>query len=99
LYGKLRDWLQAGGAIEDNSLLSEDLSAADYLFNQQGRLLLEAKDSIRSRLGRSPDRADALALTFAVVPAVVMPGDMQSAREMATRRRTYDPYSRLTAMA
>ncbi len=74
LNGKLRDWLP-GGAIEDNSELAEDIAAADYGFNRQGQIQLEAKDSIRARLGRSPDRSDALALTFAVEPAVAVPFD------------------------
>jgi hypothetical protein len=91
LYGKLRDWMQAGGAIEDNSDLAEDISAADYLFNSAGKLQLEAKDGIRARLGRSPDRSDALALTFAVEPVVSLPGDFKD--DQSSKRRNYDPFA------
>ena len=31
-----------------------------------GKIQLEAKDDIRTRLGRSPDRADAVTMAFAV---------------------------------
>ena len=34
-------------------------------YDSRGRLQLEEKDEIKKRLGRSPDLADALALTFA----------------------------------
>ena len=34
-------------------------------YDSRGRLQLEEKDEIKRRLGRSPDMADALALTFA----------------------------------
>lgn len=46
--------------------LVEELTAIGYAFNSQGRIIVEAKDTIRSRLGRSPDLGDALALTFAM---------------------------------
>jgi hypothetical protein len=34
---------------------------------KNGKILIEPKDDIKARLGRSPDHADALALTFAMV--------------------------------
>ena len=36
-----------------------------FKYDNKGRLQLEEKDEIKKRLGRSPDKADALALTFA----------------------------------
>lgn len=96
LYGRMKDWLQSGGAIEDHEELAEDLTAADYLFTPKGLLQLEAKDSIRVRLGRSPDRADALAMTFAVEPAMMLNSreqifmDEYLARKRA-ERDNYDP--------
>lgn len=108
LYGKLKAWLP-GGAIERTPELAEDIAAADFGFNRQGQILLEAKDSIRSRLGRSPDRSDALALTFAVEPAIVMPGDdwmqdgQRKAEELYLRtgrlppgHDEHNPYTRLS---
>jgi hypothetical protein len=35
-----------------------------YNFDANGRVLIEAKDDARKRLGRSPDRADALVLAL-----------------------------------
>lgn len=34
------------------------------MFTQDGRIQIEGKDECRKRLGRSPDRADAVALAF-----------------------------------
>jgi hypothetical protein len=45
--------------------LKTDLATPTYSFNAAGKLVLEAKDAIKSRGLRSTDIADALALTFA----------------------------------
>jgi hypothetical protein len=41
------------------------MAAVTYSYDGQSRLKLESKEVIRERVGFSPDRADALALTFA----------------------------------
>ena len=70
MWRAVRDWLAAGGAIPNDAALKADLSTPRYEFDAAGRLKLESKDEIKARLGRSPDTADALALTFyAPVPA------------------------------
>ena len=53
-------------SLPDVPGLAEDLSAPLKMFDSLGRLQLEAKPDIKKRLGRSPDLADAFALTFAV---------------------------------
>lgn len=65
MYFKCRDWLEAGGAIGQDTDLKTELSAAEYRFTGNGRIILEGKDKIKERMGKSPDLADALALTFA----------------------------------
>ena len=49
---------------QDDELFS-DLCSVNKKFDRRGRLMLEEKDEVKKRLGRSPDKADALALTFA----------------------------------
>jgi phage terminase large subunit-like protein len=49
--------------LDDEDLIA-DLSAITYEFDQRGRIKLESKDDVRKRLGRSPDRADAVALAL-----------------------------------
>lgn len=75
MWAGLRDWLRAGGSIPDDPALKSDLSTPVYGFDAAGRMLLESKDKIKERLGRSPDLADALALTFAAPVAATLPGN------------------------
>ena len=82
MYFKCRDWLQAGGAIPQNADLKTELSAVEYRFTGNGRIILEAKDKIKERMGRSPDLADALALTFAYPVRLADNSKYRQARRM-----------------
>ena len=64
MWAEMKQWLTEGGALpEDPSLLTE-LVSRTYKFGAGGIIELEPKDKLKERF-RSPDRADALALTFA----------------------------------
>lgn len=65
IWGSLRAWLSSGGAIEDDDTLAEQLVGPTYGFNQRDEIQLERKEDLKRRGVPSPDRADALALTFA----------------------------------
>ena len=65
MYFKCRDWLQSGGAIPQNAELKTELSTIEYKFNPTGRIILEPKDKLKERTGKSPDLADGFVLTFA----------------------------------
>lgn len=67
MWDEIRHWLELKPAVqlpEDNELL-EDLTSINKKYDRRGRLRLEEKDELKKRLGRSPDKGDALALTFA----------------------------------
>lgn len=66
IWGDMRDWLKEGGCIPDNDELASDLSAPKEKFRANNDWLLESKTDMKARGVRSPDIADALALTFAV---------------------------------
>lgn len=66
MWGEMARWLKQGGAIADLAELKADLASATYEFDAANRLKLEPKEKIKERCGRSPDLADALALTFAM---------------------------------
>lgn len=66
IWGIMRDWLKEGGCIPDNDELASDLSAPKEKFRANNDWLLESKVDMKARGVRSPDLADALALTFAV---------------------------------
>lgn len=70
MWTGLRDWLKAGGSVPSDTALKSDMSTPTYSYDAAGRMAMESKDKIKERLGRSPDLADALALTFAAPVAV-----------------------------
>lgn len=81
------DWVKGGAQLPLIPELVEELTAPTYSFVGD-TLLIEPKDSIKQRIGRSPDYADSLALTFAypVNPRQTPPpGGVKSGE--------YDPYA------
>jgi hypothetical protein len=61
----MAEWVKRGGALPDDPELLRELTTPTYTFNR-GKLQLEEKEQIKARLGFSPDKADALAVTFAM---------------------------------
>jgi len=65
-YG-MAQWVKGGGSIPaDDTTLADELVCPTYSF-KGGLILIEEKEQIKKRLGKSPDHADALSLTFARV--------------------------------
>lgn len=65
MWAETAKWLRSGGAIPPDTTLQADLCAPTYGFNASGLRVLEPKEKLKERIGRSPDVADALCLTFA----------------------------------
>lgn len=72
MWGAMRNWLLDGGAIPKDSLLAAQLSTPMYSFDEANRVKLEKKEDIKKRGLKSPDKADALALTFAYPVSTVI---------------------------
>jgi hypothetical protein len=75
MWREMKNWLHpANGPVsmKNDRDLAVDLTALHYTY-KNGLLLLESKDDAKKRGIKSPDRADALALTFAVPVAVTEP--------------------------
>lgn len=89
MYFELAEWVKAGGALSPDRELKEELCATTFVY-QGDKFRIVDKAIIKDQLGRSPDKADALALTFA---APVAPKSMIG-RMDNTARRTYDPFKR-----
>lgn len=62
LWFNFRTWLEQGGTFPSDTKLESELVAPTYDFDHRGRRRIEGKDAIKQRIGRSPDRADALIL-------------------------------------
>jgi hypothetical protein len=65
-WSLMRDALKAGLELPDSPDWETDLCGTEYGFNPKGAILLEPKDSMKSRGLSSPDLADALSFTFSV---------------------------------
>ena len=66
MWGLMKEWLlDLPCQIPDNDSLHADLCGTRYKFDSKTRLILERKEDMKKRGIRSPDCADALALTFA----------------------------------
>lgn len=91
MYFKCAEWIKAGGALPDDPDLVGELTQTTYSFKGD-RLILEPKEIIKAKLGRSPDKADGLALTFA--EPVVSKASQQS-RPPPKPERDYDPFAEM----
>jgi phage terminase large subunit len=57
------EWVKRGGALPNVPDLVAEMTAATYTF-QGGKFRVEEKETIKLKIGRSPNYFDALALTF-----------------------------------
>jgi len=88
-------WVKDGGQLPKCPELTAELTETTYSY-KQGKLLIEDKDQVKARIGRSTNHADALFQTFAIpdMPGAMTPGDVAE-RMRGGRRRAVtelDPY-------
>lgn len=91
MWWAIKEWMPTGCLPEDDNELIAELTSATYTYKDAaGKLRLESKDSMRDRGLPSPDKADSLALTFAMP---VAPRQEHSLR-IPTRQAQidFDPY-------
>lgn len=62
-WGKMRDWLK-DGEIPDDDELCDQLTSLDYGYDGAYRIQLQSKKDMKKNGGKSPDKADSLALSF-----------------------------------
>ena len=65
MWNLTKKWLREGGSIPKDNDLYNDLIGPETVPRMDGKIQLESKEQMRSRGLSSPDRADALALSFA----------------------------------
>jgi nucleotide-binding universal stress UspA family protein len=90
-WARMRQWLPQG-AIADDSDLRQQLEGREYGFNAHNEIVLERKSDMKKRGLSSPDRADALALTFAY-PVVSAAAIAASGHQPQTAQIDFDPYA------
>jgi hypothetical protein len=70
LWWAVREWLRtdSNAMLPPDRLLLQELSTPLYSVKENGKIKVSTKDDMRESLRRSPDRADALCLTFLPLP-------------------------------
>ena len=66
MWNEVRKWLKDGGCIPEDDVLRADLTGPETVPRFDGKIQLESKEDMKRRGIPSPNRADALALTFAM---------------------------------
>jgi len=87
MWKDMRDWLKGGGAIPPDDVMRTDLTGPETVPKLDGKIQLESKEDMKRRGIPSPNRADALALTFA------MPVLDDSFSEANHAEHDFDPYA------
>lgn len=94
MWMEMAEWIKTGCLPRVPELVAE-LTAPTYFFSK-GKFQIEAKDQIKKRLQRSPDLADALALTFALPDTPKREAmKLQSQQQRARSVLDYDPLARI----
>ncbi len=66
LWFAIKDWLARRDCrLPEDEELSSELASPQYKYTSSGKIKIESKDEMRKRGIKSPDKADALALTMA----------------------------------
>lgn len=66
MWWAMKEWIEAGECeLPKDTDLKRELTCLEYDYTDKGRIRLDRKTDIMDEHGFSPDRADALALTFA----------------------------------
>lgn len=91
MWKAARDWLKGGGALPVDPTLRDELQAPEIVPRLDGKIQIESKKDMKARGIPSPNRADALVLSFAF--PVVKRSPMDAYRNQQRRRGEYDPYA------
>lgn len=91
MWGAMRAWIKVG-ALPNDPELKAQLIGPMYSYNVRNEIVLESKESMMNRGVESPDRADALALTFAYPLAAHANAGGDHPRRPNVESE-YDPYS------
>jgi phage terminase large subunit len=93
MWMEMADWIKRGGALPPIPEMVAELTQPTYFFSG-GKFQIESKDQIKKRLGRSPDLADGLALSFALPDQPAQSQDFVLPRR-AKSTLDYDPLARI----
>lgn len=88
MWGGIKKWLKEGGAIPNDQRLRDELLAPETVARMDGKIQLESKKDMKARGQPSPNRADALALSFAY-PVQARPRNADGTLYLSQQQNTY----------
>ena len=93
MWNSMKRWLKEGGTIPADQVLADDLTGPEAVPRMDGKIQLESKEDMKTRGLPSPNRADALALTFAHPVIKSGPDDiLRRTMQGANARQSYKPF-------
>lgn len=92
MYGLAREWMKDGGSLYStdenlNAQVRYELSSVYYSYDKNNKILLESKEEVKKRIGKSPDYADGFVLSFAY------PVQTKIEQLKNVDQTDYDPYA------
>lgn len=93
MWKLMRDWLKSGGCLPDDKELYDDLINPETVARMDGKIQLESKSDMKQRGLPSPNKADALALSFAFPVSKKFKNPLPLQREPHDARRGHDPFA------
>jgi hypothetical protein len=91
MWNQMKKWLKEGGAIPADHGLRDELTGPETVPRMDGKIQLESKEQMKLRGLPSPNKADALALSFAYpIQARSGPGARSPTGQCVT---DFDPYA------
>lgn len=91
IWREMRDWIKEGGAIPADPVLQSELISIQTVPRMEGMIQLESKKEMKKRVGFSPNRADALAISFAFPVTRKLRHGIRQRHGMP--QREHDPYA------
>lgn len=85
MWKLMRDWIKEGGCLPLDPSLQQEIIGPETVARLDGKIQLESKKDMKARGQRSPNRADALALSFA--------HPVSKKKKTETQKRYYEPSS------
>ena len=65
MWWECKEFIESGCELPKDQKLKDELTCVEYDYTDKGRIRLDRKTDIMEKYGFSPDRADALTMTFA----------------------------------
>lgn len=100
MWCRMADWIRRGGCLPKRADLLSEIATPYFYYSDDNQKFLETKKQIRDRLGKSPDLADSLALTFAEDLPQTEKISYEDARILSQlakidQKRNYNPFEQM----